>query len=342
METMVLLLMLLLVLWSDALPSQQLQHLDQQVGCPECRPDRCPPIPHCPAGRVRDACGCCWECGNGEGRLCDPDKSFGTFFGRCGDGLRCLVTPRDPVFGDIPKPRCVCNRQELLCGSDHKTYENVCQFRVVRRKLSNRGQLTIAHYGPCKAKPVIMSPPDNIISKEGSDIIFSCKVLSYPVAVIEWSKEGNSIFLPADDTNMLIQAHGGPRRFELTGWLQIQNVQQGDQGVYTCTARSSFGEVSASAKLRVLDRGMFARSGVGCISVDRQSEEMGDEGRLRRVELHVCIMWQAVLRLSPGDPCYLLLWGLPVLPTIRGIEFFTAVFPELGLLVVCVCWPCER
>ncbi|XP_029107739.1 kazal-type serine peptidase inhibitor domain 2 [Scleropages formosus] len=254
MEIVALLLALSLLPWFDTLPARRYRPRDRRVSCPQCKPDRCPPIPRCPAGRTRDACDCCWECGNGEGRLCDPDTYFGTFFGRCGEGLSCRAGPRDPFSDEIPKPRCVCNRQELLCGSDHKTYENMCQFRAARFRLRDRGRLTVTHFGPCRAKPVIVGPPGDVTGKEGSDVVFSCKVLSYPMAVIEWRKEGNGIFLPADDTNMMVEAHGGPRRFELTGWLQIQNIQRADQGTYTCAARSPFGEVSASAKLCVLDK----------------------------------------------------------------------------------------
>lgn len=53
-----------------------------------------------------------------------------------------------------------------------------------------------------------------------------------------------------------LQASGGPRRFELTGWLQLHKVGPDDAGVYTCAARNTFGETSASARLRVIHRGL--------------------------------------------------------------------------------------
>ncbi|KAG9338169.1 hypothetical protein JZ751_027037, partial [Albula glossodonta] len=229
----------------------------QQGGCGECRPEWCPAVgTRCPAGRVRDACGCCWECGNGEGQLCDLDPSAG-FYGRCGEGLRCRALPCcDPpgLAVESPQARCVCARQELLCGSDGKTYDNSCQLRAARYRLGEEDKLTVEHRGPCTAKPIIATPPRDVISLDGSDIIFGCEVSSYPMAVIEWRKEGNSIFLPADDSNMAVQARGGPRRFELKGWLQIQKVRRADEGVYTCTAKNKFGEVSASARLQVVEK----------------------------------------------------------------------------------------
>ncbi|KAJ8382560.1 hypothetical protein SKAU_G00033380 [Synaphobranchus kaupii] len=252
---------LLLAQLTDALPGR----FDWQRGaglhggCGECRPERCPVGgPPCPAGRVRDTCGCCWECGNGEGQLCDSDPSSARFYGRCGEGLRCRSLPRrDPpgLAGVSPQARCACTRQELLCGSDGKTYDNSCQLRAARYSQDKEVKLTVEHRGPCTAKPIIATPPRDVITLDGSDIIFGCEVSSYPMAVIEWRKEGNSIFLPADDSNMAVQAQGGPRRFELTGWLQIQKVRRVDEGVYTCTAKNKFGEVSASARLQVVEKG---------------------------------------------------------------------------------------
>ncbi|KTF75486.1 hypothetical protein cypCar_00047584 [Cyprinus carpio] len=100
-------------------------------------------------------------------------------------------------------------------------------------------------------EPVITYAPHDIIITKGSDVIFSYEVSSYPMASIQWSKEEDVISFPADDSSMAVQARGGPRRFELTSWLQIQGVGLNDAGVYTCTARNAFGEVSASARLQV-------------------------------------------------------------------------------------------
>ncbi|KAJ8407601.1 hypothetical protein AAFF_G00274580 [Aldrovandia affinis] len=238
-----------------SLPAEGLQELDQGEDCGECHLDQCITELRCPAGRVRDPCGCCWECGSDEGQPCDLDPS-GSFYGHCGEGLLCQILEQDLLTEEVPEPQCICVQQGVLCGSDGHNYETPCQLRAAQYRLREEGKLTVtvAHQGPCKAKPIIATAPRDIIGVEGNDIIFSCEVSAYPMAMIEWRKEGNGVFLPADDSHMAVQARGGPRRFELTGWLQIENVRPGDEGVYTCTARNEFGEVLASARLQVVEK----------------------------------------------------------------------------------------
>ncbi|XP_062855827.1 kazal-type serine peptidase inhibitor domain 2 [Trichomycterus rosablanca] len=259
-------LALLLASLSDCLPMDHLRHLDWQRGMrpngrcpPKCQPELCPDtrmLQGCTSGLIRDVCGCCWECGNGEGQLCDPKPWTGaTVFGRCTEGLRCKTSRRDPTSKEEPKPVCVCAKQEMVCGSDGKTYENVCQLRATQRRLGELMKLSVVHHGLCKAKPIITYASRDIDALEGSDVLLSCEVSSYPIASIQWKKEGDSTFRAAEDSTRAIQAQGGPRRFELTGWLQIHTVGPDDAGLYTCVARNVYGEVSASARLRVMHRG---------------------------------------------------------------------------------------
>ncbi|XP_026873012.2 kazal-type serine peptidase inhibitor domain 2 [Electrophorus electricus] len=266
MEWLTTILVLLLASLSEPLPLEHLRHLDWQRGvrvgerCPvRCQPEQCPDarmLQSCVSGRVRDPCGCCWECGNGEGQLCDPEPESGrTFFGRCAEGLRCRVPRREAAAKDKPKPVCVCSEQETVCGLDGKTYENVCRLQAAQRRMGEWQKAAVAHHGPCRAKPIITYAPRDIITLEGSNVLLSCEVSSYPLASIQWRKDGDSFFLSAEGSNRAVHAHGGPRRFELTAWLQIHRVGPDDAGVYKCTARNAFGEVSASARLRVMHRG---------------------------------------------------------------------------------------
>ncbi|XP_042338302.1 kazal-type serine protease inhibitor domain-containing protein 1-like [Plectropomus leopardus] len=119
-------------------------------GCGPCEPELCPETRGCRAGLVRDACGCCDECGNLEGQACDPGDSS-VFYGLCGTGLRCQADPR-PAGGageeeEEEEEVCVCEEQDPVCGSDGVTYMNVCQFRETA---FSRPELRTTERGPCK------------------------------------------------------------------------------------------------------------------------------------------------------------------------------------------------
>ncbi len=155
-----LVLVLMLVSVSESFHLEHLGRFEWQKsirpgeGCPKkCHPERCPDVRQlqgCPAGLVRDQCGCCWECGNDEGQLCDPEpRSGSTFYGRCAEGLRCRAPRRNPT-GE-PRAICVCSKQEALCASDGKTYKNICQFRAAQHKQGKGQMLTMVHHGPCKS-----------------------------------------------------------------------------------------------------------------------------------------------------------------------------------------------
>lgn len=132
---------------SLGLPAQHhgwLRLWEEDEGCGTCNQRLCPPAPvRCPAGRLKDDCGCCEQCANVEGQRCDPDPAQ-RLYGRCGEGLVCQ---RKAIKGgrQEPEPTCVCQEQDPVCGSDGWTHQNVCQMREagVRRntaiKLSGRG-----------------------------------------------------------------------------------------------------------------------------------------------------------------------------------------------------------
>ncbi len=54
-------------------------------------------------------------------------------------------------------------------------------------------------------EPVITYAPRDIVTTKGSDVIFSCEVSSYPLASVQWSKEGDVISFPADDSSTAVQ-----------------------------------------------------------------------------------------------------------------------------------------
>ncbi|XP_078105812.1 kazal-type serine peptidase inhibitor domain 3 [Sander vitreus] len=221
-------------------------------GCGLCEPDLCPETRGCRSGLVQDSCGCCKECGNLEGQACDPgDRSI--FYGLCGTGLRCQADPLPAGGGggevDDVEEVCVCEEQEAVCGTDGVTYMNLCQFREAafsKPGLKTRGR------GPCKTVPIIKVPPHSQVNGTGSSLVFLCEVFAFPMALVEWRKEGQDVVLPGDDPHISVQSRGGPLKFELSSWLQIEGAGPEDSGTYRCVARNNMGSVSASAVLGVL------------------------------------------------------------------------------------------
>ncbi|CAK6442819.1 unnamed protein product [Pipistrellus nathusii] len=81
------------------------------------------------------------------------------------------------------------------------------------------------------------------------------------MAAIEWRKDGLDVQLPGDGPHISVQFRGGPQRFEVTSWLQIQAVRPSDQGTDRCLARNALGQVEAPASLTVLTPDQLISSG---------------------------------------------------------------------------------
>ncbi|XP_048861195.1 kazal-type serine peptidase inhibitor domain 3 [Brienomyrus brachyistius] len=216
--------------------------------CEQCVPDQCPAAAGCRAGLVLDRCGCCYECGNSEGQLCDLDN-INVFYGLCGSDLQCKIDMSDLRHGEVLEPQCVCVFQEAVCASDGRTFLSLCQFKDAA--YSQPG-LRVHNGGPCQTVPLIKVPPHNRVNVSGSTVVFLCEVFAFPMALIEWRKEGSNLILPGDDPHISVQSRGGPMKYELSSWLQIEGVVPGDAGMYHCVAHNQLGNVSASAVLGVL------------------------------------------------------------------------------------------
>lgn len=124
-------------------------------GCGPCEAARCPALPPrgCPLGRVRDACGCCWQCGRGEGEACGGGGGAG---GRCAPGLECVKSRQrrkakgGPAPGPLPAAAagppgvCLCKSRYPVCGSDGLTYGSGCQLRAASLRAQSRGEPAIS------------------------------------------------------------------------------------------------------------------------------------------------------------------------------------------------------
>lgn len=121
--------------------------LREADSCGKCNLALCSEPKDCPAGTVLDRCGCCPECGNVEGQICDLDQG-NHFYGQCGDNLECRLDADEARFGEVPEPQCVCKSQESICGPEGKTYENICQFN---KAYATKRNISMKHKGPCES-----------------------------------------------------------------------------------------------------------------------------------------------------------------------------------------------
>ncbi|XP_062430364.1 insulin-like growth factor-binding protein 7 [Rhea pennata] len=234
-------------------------------GCGPCVAARCPALPArgCPLGRVRDACGCCWQCGRGEGEACGGE-------GRCAAGLECVKSRKrrkakgspGPAAAAAPLGVCVCKSRYPVCGSDGLTYGSGCQLRAASLRAQSRGEPAISQRskGACEQGPSIVTPPKDIWNMTGAQIYLSCEVIGIPTPVLIWNKIIRGQYgvqrmelLPGDRENLAIQTRGGPEKHEVTGWVLISPLSKEDAGEYECHASNAKGEATASAKIHVVE-----------------------------------------------------------------------------------------
>ncbi|KAM9842972.1 kazal-type serine protease inhibitor domain-containing protein 1-like [Aulostomus maculatus] len=234
---------------------------EEGEGCRECELHLCPPVvDDCPAGRVHDDCGCCEQCANVEGQQCDPDRAQ-NFYGRCGEGLLCQKKKPKGGHQAQPEPTCVCKDQGSVCGSDGWTYPNLCQLREAA---SHRNMtVKLSGRGPCHSAPRIIRGPRDLSNYTGNDIVFGCEVSAYPLPNVNWRKQGSSGHLPGDDPHISVQIRGGPQRYTISSWLQIEGLRVSHAGVYSCISHNALGETSASAQLTVVIRLKVMKERVG-------------------------------------------------------------------------------
>ena len=105
--------------------------------------------------------------------------------------------------------------------------------------------------------PMIRAAPQDSVTVDGQDAVFTCSALASPEHNIFWEftpEEGN--------TNNIINTSGMSNSTkysiscsrsdtQLFGQLTVNNVQFEDRGTYRCTAENDLGAVNATASLTV-------------------------------------------------------------------------------------------
>uniref|UniRef100_A0A3P9HBB8 Cell adhesion molecule L1-like b n=1 Tax=Oryzias latipes TaxID=8090 RepID=A0A3P9HBB8_ORYLA len=157
------------------------------------------------------------------------------------------------VFSSPPASISWIKEEAVITGERFSTFDNNQSLKIINAEESDSGKYecvvkntegtsSITALLDVKDPTKILSPPQNKQIISGTSAKLVCKV-TYDKSlqgtfVMEWSKDGEEILLSEENSD-----HN----------LQIMNVNQRDQGMYTCIARTSLDEVRATALIIVLD-----------------------------------------------------------------------------------------
>ncbi|XP_030306702.1 serine protease HTRA3 isoform X2 [Calypte anna] len=204
--------------------------------CPtRCDVSKCP-SPSCPSGYVPDRCNCCLICAAGEGDSCgrkeDPP---------CGDSLDC----RYPMGKRFAKGVCQCKLSAPVCGSDGRTYDNICQLKAVSRKALQHGLPGIAQVqkGACESGHLQSSSPRykfnfiaDVVEKIAPAVVHIELFLRHPLFGRNIPLSSGSGFIMSDSGLIVTNAHVVSSTNAISGRQQLKvQLQNGD--TYEATIR---------------------------------------------------------------------------------------------------------
>ncbi|KAM9857677.1 serine protease HTRA3a [Aulostomus maculatus] len=149
-EGVVILEMILLLSAAFLLAHQSTRAVRSNKCASRCDIWSCP-SQSCSGGYVRDQCNCCLVCNPGEGDPCGLKNDL-----PCGDGLECkMLTVGRRRYS---RGTCRCKIEHDVCGSDGKTYGNMCKMMAANRKRKGRPAVHQVHKGRCSLPGRTNSP----------------------------------------------------------------------------------------------------------------------------------------------------------------------------------------
>ncbi|XP_037553258.1 serine protease HTRA3-like, partial [Nematolebias whitei] len=210
------------------------------------RPDKCAsrcdvsscPSPSCPgSGYVPDRCNCCLVCAPREGDPCGRRNDL-----PCGDGLECKPLSAGRRRGS--KGVCRCKLEHEVCGSDGKTYGNVCKMKAASRKAASKGRAAVihAHRGACQSLVRLSSPRykfnfiADVVEKIVPAVVHIELIVRHPLFGRHMRLSSGSGFIVTHSGVIVTNAHVVTTAATLSGRPQLR-VQLHDGDAYEAVVR---------------------------------------------------------------------------------------------------------
>uniref|UniRef100_A0A672KR51 Serine protease HTRA3-like n=1 Tax=Sinocyclocheilus grahami TaxID=75366 RepID=A0A672KR51_SINGR len=232
---------------------------EPKTKCPsKCDVSKCP-SPSCPSGYVPDHCNCCLVCSLGEGASCGRKDDA-----PCGDGLECKF----PAGKRLSKGVCQCKTTHRVCGSDGKTYGNVCKMKAAARKAQQRGLpvITQTQKGPC---PAHLNSPRykfnfiaDVVEKIAPAVVHVELFLNHPLFGRHVPLSSGSGFIMTQSGLIVTNAHVVASSAPVTGRqnlrVQLHDGQTYEASIRDIDKKSDIATIKINPKLPVLSLGQSA------------------------------------------------------------------------------------
>ncbi|XP_007889670.1 serine protease HTRA3 isoform X2 [Callorhinchus milii] len=178
-------------------------------GCPgRCDVSKCP-SPSCLHGYVHDSCHCCLVCAAGQGQGCGRPGDA-----TCGEGMKCVRAHRKR----LPRAQgvCRCKLNYRVCGSDGKTYHNLCYLKLVSRRALQLGMPSVSqlHKGSCETGESHPNSPRykfnfiaDVVEKIAPAVVHIERFLRHPLFQRSVPLSSGSGFLISDSGLIVTNAH---------------------------------------------------------------------------------------------------------------------------------------